>query len=589
MAIQQGNPSIIKNGLQLYYNREYNKSYRGEAVTNLVGTVCAKNEGGGAGVYWSGTSSPITDISTGYKAIKVFPVPGGYQYAPGAWTSTGVIAGGGGYQPPGTYSLSAKVLLPKNSTYVYGFRYYPAGEELSIIVTGSGTWQTIKRENFTSVGYNYLQFQMIQYLNGGTSGGSPIYSGDSFWIRDVIINSGSYAKPFAGMSTAELSDRPENTTNITNNANFALPITGASSGGTQNGWTFGSWSGTGNSYVTQGSAVFYYYSDGYYSAIPLRVTRAVAGSMDFFSTAWSTLSNGTTYTISFWARASASSTNFAINHQNLGTIKSYAIDTGWIKYSATFTHAGGTQYPYFTHNGANGTWIEIANVQLEAKSCPTDFTNTSRSNIANTAANGGGLLDVSGNGYSADLNSSAVIFDGNGFYFTGNTYGALTTPIANSVLDGLSNNTHTYEVWFKLLGTPPGTYDGYFFGRQGFHEGFAHYKSNPNIIFLITWYHDNNATSLGYTAILNTWYHGVFVVNVETATRQLYINGSLVDSGTLTKQLKQYAATTVYHLGSANPDFASNVIVSSAKAYNRALTANEISQNFNASRTTYGI
>jgi hypothetical protein len=587
MAIQQGNPSIIKNGLQLYYNREYNKSYRGESVTNLAGTVCAKNEGGGAGVYWSGTSAPTTDTSTGYKAIKVFPVPGGYQYSPGAWTSTGIIAGGGGYQPPGTYSLSAKVLLPKNSTYVYGFRYYPGGEELSLIVTGSGTWQTIKRQNFTVTGYNYLQFQMVQYLNGNTAGASPIYSGDSFWVRDVIINSGSYSKPFAGMSTAELSDRPENTTNITNNANFALPITGASSGGTQNGWTFASWSGTGNSYVTQGSTVLYYYSEGYYSVIPLRVTRAVAGSMDFFSTAWSTLSNGTTYTISFWARASTDTVTLDIVHQNLGTIKSYAVYSGWYKFTATFTHAGGTQYPYLRHAGSNGTWIEIANVQLEAKSCPTDFTNTSRSNIANTVANGGGLLDVSGNGYSSDLNSSAITFDGNGFYFIGNNSGALTTPIANSVLDGLSNNTHTYEVWVKLLGTPPGLYDGYFFGRQGFHEGFAHYKATPATIFIITWYHDNTATGLTYPASLNTWYHGVYAVNVENATRKLYINGSLVDSGTLTKQLKQY--TSPYYLGAAGTEYAGNCIVSSAKAYNRELSVAEISQNFNASRTTYGI
>ena len=86
---------------------------------------------------------------------------------------------------------------------------------------------------------------------------------------------------------------------------------------------------------------------------------------------------------------------------------------------------------------------------------------------------------------------------------------------------------------------------------------------------------------------MNTWYHGVYVANVEASTRQLYINGSLVDSNTLTKQLRQY--TSAYYIGAASIDYASNSIVSTARAYNRALTAAEVLQNFNATRKTYGI
>ena len=35
MAIQHGNLGIVKNNLQLYYNREFSKSFRGEATTNI--------------------------------------------------------------------------------------------------------------------------------------------------------------------------------------------------------------------------------------------------------------------------------------------------------------------------------------------------------------------------------------------------------------------------------------------------------------------------------------------------------------------------------------------------------------------------
>jgi len=229
----------------------------------------------------------------------------------------------------------------------------------------------------------------------------------------------------------------------------------------------------------------------------------------------------------------------------------------------------------------------VTGLQYEYKTYCTPFINGSRS--ANTIAGGGGLLDLSGNNYNIDLTSSAVAFDNGGYYFNANAQGAITTPVANSILDNLSNNSHTYECWFKLLGTPPGLYSGYFFGRQGYHSGFYHGKSNPNVIEATTWYNDVTNTGLGATLSLNIWYHGVFITDVENAMRYLYINGVLRDSATLTKQLRQYASTTPYYIGAASTDYASNSIVSSARAYNKPLSVAEVLQNFNATRKTYGI
>jgi hypothetical protein len=229
----------------------------------------------------------------------------------------------------------------------------------------------------------------------------------------------------------------------------------------------------------------------------------------------------------------------------------------------------------------------VTGLQYESKTYCTPFVVGSRS--ANTIAGGGGLIDLSGNGYRVDLNSSAVAFDSGGFYFNANAQGVLTTPVANSVLDNLSNNSHTYECWFKLLGTPPGLYSGYFFGRQGYHSGLSHRVANPNIIDTTTWYNDVTATGMSLTLSLNTWYHGVFINDVENSVARLYINGSLSTSQSLTKQLRQYASTTPYYIGAASTDYASNSIVSIAKAYNRVLTDPEIRVNFNATRKTYNI
>ena len=266
-------------------------------------------------------------------------------------------------------------------------------------------------------------------------------------------------------------------------------------------------------------------------------------------------------------------------------IANYIPKNKWTRVSYTVTNSANNYGNVACSYNTDGI-IYITATQYEKKSYSTPFVNGTR---LNTVSGGGGLLDISGNSYNVDLTSSAVAFDSGGFYFNANYQGPLIVPPANSVLDGLSNNTHTYDVWFKLLGTPPGSSDGYFFGRVGYHEGFVHLKATPNVVWGLTWYNDNTATSIGYTASLNTWYHGVFVVNTETSMRYLYINGVLVDSATLTKQLKQYAATTSYYIGSASQNYTSNIIVSNAKAYNRALSQAEILQNFNANRKTYGV
>lgn len=265
-------------------------------------------------------------------------------------------------------------------------------------------------------------------------------------------------------------------------------------------------------------------------------------------------------------------------------VPNYIPKNKWTRVSYTVTNTPNNYGDVACAYNTDGT-IYVTATQYEKKSYSTPFVNGSRS--ANTIAGGGGLLDISGNNYNIDLNGANVLFDSGGYYFNGNTAGPYITPVSNSTLDSLSNNTHTYEVWFKLLGTPAGLYDGYFFGRSGYHEGFTHLKSSSNVIYAITWYFDNTNAALGTTLSLNTWYHGVYVANVEASTRQLYINGSLVDSNTLTKQLRQY--TSAYYIGAASIDYASNSIVSTARAYNRALTAAEVLQNFNATRKTYGI
>jgi len=54
MAVQHANRGVVKKDLQLYYNREFSKSFRGEATTNLIGTYGggSANSYPSSGNYW---------------------------------------------------------------------------------------------------------------------------------------------------------------------------------------------------------------------------------------------------------------------------------------------------------------------------------------------------------------------------------------------------------------------------------------------------------------------------------------------------------------------------------------------------------
>ena len=524
MSIQHANRGIVKKDLQLYYNREFSKSFRGEATTNLIGTY-----GGG-----SANSYPSSGNYWGTYYARA-------PYGIGAFTSIGTIS-----------SVSGNIVTVSSPTSY--FNNLATYDVIRPQTTGGGvtantdyyfkrlssTTFTLHRWDGTNDASKTPE-QILTYINSDTR---------------ISVNATSFPTMWWGYP------------HIPNSALIKTAIT--------NGFAFDN--------RLHDCLRFYWFRSDATDGMAYGVQPAYAAN--------------TTYTFSCYVRAASQSAigntiYFSVYYTGTqtsdGGFYSPALTSNWQKWTQSITSSsvGGSIIFYFWCAHTTPSTVDIAEIQYEQKSYATEFAATSRS--ANTVAGGGGLLDMSGNGYNIDLTSSAVLFDSGGYYFNTDAAGPLTTPVANSVLDGLSNNTHTYEIWFKLLGNPPGASDGYLFGRQGYHEGIMQYKVSPNIINAITWYSDNTNAGLGATLSLNTWYHAAYVANVETSTRQLYVNGALTDSNTLTKQLKQYTSTTPYYLGAANTSYSSNSIVSSAKAYNRALSATEILQNFNATRKTYGI
>jgi hypothetical protein len=96
------------------------------------------------------------------------------------------------------------------------------------------------------------------------------------------------------------------------------------------------------------------------------------------------------------------------------------------------------------------------------------------------------------------------------------------------------------------------------------------------------------------TVTTNTWYH-ISVVYNRTDKVYLYVNGVLDSSATISQfQAVDFQSNYNFRIGSYgdasnNPSYFLNGSLSQFQIYNRILTQQEILQNYNATKTRYGL
>ena len=116
-------------------------------------------------------------------------------------------------------------------------------------------------------------------------------------------------------------------------------------------------------------------------------------------------------------------------------------------------------------------------------------------------------------------------------------------------------------------------------------NGFSWAMSTVNV----GWYGPGTTLSISSGVTIGNWNQTVFVYNGSNVS--VYLNGvfksitSTSISGALTSTISTF---TISNTDAANVSFAVGSIAS-VKLYNRALSANEINQNFNAYRGRYGL
>ena len=263
-------------------------------------------------------------------------------------------------------------------------------------------------------------------------------------------------------------------------------------------------------------------------------------------------------------------------------------------------------------NGTSGAYIWGAQLERNTELKPYVVTRDSAINQSTVARD---TIST----YSPTLSNTAYYnFNSNGtFTFTRSTApnlkdggGLFDSTARNITASNFIYNDHTWEVWFKIDDINPGGYDvtegfSVISVFTGYHQGFNYSSS---LMIYSVWDYDG-VTATGYNpcswtvgtsgAQINqgNWYQ--IVVTNSNRTFTPYLNGVQLGTGSTVPNLRYNAGFNGSTIGIGKAYTAAAGVSSylgysrstfgGMKMYNRTLTAEEIRQNFNASRGRYGL
>ena len=167
-------------------------------------------------------------------------------------------------------------------------------------------------------------------------------------------------------------------------------------------------------------------------------------------------------------------------------------------------------------------------------------------------------------------NMGSIVYDGVDDSGTCN----LVTSDANNV---------TLEAWFKIT-TLPGTIILYNGNSATSGYGFGHGICGATSTTLYVFFGGLNCNVVSYAGMTtNVWYQAVYTRTTTPSTSNiLYINGISRSTNTSSNPNAPAGTTSI-----GDPGYPGYISI--ARIYNRALTATEVLQNYNATKGRYGL
>jgi hypothetical protein len=262
------------------------------------------------------------------------------------------------------------------------------------------------------------------------------------------------------------------------------------------------------------------------------------------------------------------------------------LTSDWVRY--TFENQSTAfllNQPYFNPVTTGATY-DIRNIQIEAKPYATPFVNGTR---GGTVATGGGWVDLSGKSNNGGLvngltynssNLGSLVFDGVDDYIN----------CGNDTSLNVGFGSLTMSVWymrFTNAGTNLRTLSKG--GGDDNSNGLAFLGADNSMNAIVTDL-PNARKSVGVSGLsLNRWYYATAVVDRSNNSLSLYIDGQFRTSRTDLTSTSLSGNAPLYVGANAAGSALWSGRISNVQVYNRALSAAEVLQNYNATKGRYGL
>ena len=216
-------------------------------------------------------------------------------------------------------------------------------------------------------------------------------------------------------------------------------------------------------------------------------------------------------------------------------------------------------------------------------------------NLQSAPSSGSTWTDASGNGYNATLNGSASYVSGNGGGIKLNNSSYTGTDYI-SVPYNIGSTTSTIEI---IASFNPTSNWATIWGNEAYSssKGYFAYMVNSTSI---SWGSPTSSLTTATITASNSIRQWIFVIN--GTSKSLYLNGSQVGTtATVANPTGGYATGNFYfgarhtNTGTSYTDVMNNTtsanqpVFYQMRLYNKALNTTEITQNYNAVKSTYGI
>jgi hypothetical protein len=194
-------------------------------------------------------------------------------------------------------------------------------------------------------------------------------------------------------------------------------------------------------------------------------------------------------------------------------------------------------------------------------------------NVESYPGSGTTWTDLSGNGNNGTLTNGPTFSSGNGGYFQFDGVDDYVSFSTYSQPQYLSTTSFTWNLWvFPLRNSNADVYMGNRFGGTG--ENFVKLTSNNFE------YYTNN---FGGAVPLNNW---INLCVMKSQSNLLYYRNGLLHANITTIIQKE---TQPFYIGGDAAGERSLSYIANASVYDRALTAAEVLQNYNATKGRFGL